>query len=46
MNCVEFCQIQSNIMTRHAFMINGMNEQCANFGAQNLRTEILMGKKA
>ena len=35
----------SNIMTRHAFMINGMNEQCA-MVAQNLRTEILMGKKA
>ncbi|MFN4318634.1 hypothetical protein [Acinetobacter parvus] len=35
----------SNIMTRHAFMINGMNEQCATL-AQNLRTEILMGKKA
>jgi hypothetical protein len=34
----------SNIMTRHAFMINGMNEQCA-MVAQNLRTEILMGKK-
>jgi len=26
-------------------MINGMNEQCATV-AQNLRTEILMGKKA
>ncbi|WP_171457304.1 hypothetical protein [Acinetobacter halotolerans] len=35
----------SNIMTRHAFMINGMNEQCATV-AQMLRTEILMGKKA
>ena len=35
----------SNIMTRHAFMINGMNEECATL-AQNLRTEILMGKKA
>lgn len=35
----------SNIMTRHAFMINGMNEQCATI-AQTLRTEILMGKKA
>ena len=34
----------SSIMTRHAFMINGMNEQCA-MVAQNLRTEILMGKK-
>ena len=34
----------SNIMTRHAFMINGMNQQCATV-AQNLRTEILMGKK-
>ena len=35
----------SNIMTRHAFMINGMNEDCATV-AQTLRTEILMGKKA
>ncbi|RYZ86226.1 MAG: hypothetical protein EOO68_29190, partial [Moraxellaceae bacterium] len=35
----------SSILTRHAFMINGMNEQCATV-AQNLRTEILMGKKA
>ncbi len=35
----------SNIMTRHAFMINGMNEECATL-AQTLRTEILMGKKA
>ena len=35
----------SNVMTRHAFIINGMNEQCATL-AQNLRTEILMGKKA
>ncbi|ENW06080.1 hypothetical protein HI850_012240 [bacterium SPL81] len=35
----------SNVMTRHAFMINGMNEACATV-AQNLRTEILMGKKA
>lgn len=35
----------SNIMTRHAFMINGMNEACATV-AQTLRTEILMGKKA
>ncbi|APR69002.1 hypothetical protein DZC41_01660 [Acinetobacter haemolyticus] len=35
----------SNIMTRHAFMINGMNEECATV-AQTLRTEILMGKKA
>lgn len=35
----------SNVMTRHAFMINGMNEACATI-AQNLRTEILMGKKA
>ncbi|UUM28264.1 MULTISPECIES: hypothetical protein [Acinetobacter] len=34
----------SNIMTRHAFMINGMNEECATL-AQTLRTEILMGKK-
>ncbi|WP_171063505.1 hypothetical protein [Acinetobacter sp. CIP-A165] len=35
----------SNIMTRHAFMINGMNEECATL-AQTIRTEILMGKKA
>ncbi|ENX60611.1 hypothetical protein F902_01159 [Acinetobacter higginsii] len=35
----------SNIMTRHAFMINGMNEECTTL-AQTLRTEILMGKKA
>lgn len=35
----------SNIITRHAFMINGMNEACATV-AQTLRTEILMGKKA
>ena len=38
------CKSKSNIMTRHAFMINGMNEQCQ-VVAQNLRTEILMGKK-
>lgn len=35
----------SNIMTRHAFMLNGMNSECAEL-AQQLRTEILMGKKA
>ncbi|QNX87683.1 hypothetical protein [Acinetobacter seifertii] len=35
----------SNIMTRHAFMINGMNAECAEL-AQNIRTEILMGKKS
>lgn len=33
----------SNVMTRHAFMINGMNAECAEL-AQNIRTEILMGK--
>ncbi|EJO42823.1 hypothetical protein ACINIS123_1223 [Acinetobacter baumannii IS-123] len=35
----------SNVMTRHAFMINGMNAECAEL-AQNIRTEILMGKKS
>ncbi|HCA5049887.1 TPA: hypothetical protein MW131_000079 [Acinetobacter baumannii] len=35
----------SNVMTRHAFMINGMNTECAEL-AQNIRTEILMGKKS
>lgn len=35
----------SNVMTRHAFMMNGMNNECAEL-AQRLRTEILMGKKA
>ncbi len=34
----------SSVLTRHAFMINGMNEECATL-AQSLRTEILMGKK-
>jgi len=33
------------VMTRHAFMINGMNAECAEL-AQNIRTEILMGKKS
>lgn len=35
--------LASNVMTRHAFMINGMNAECAEL-AQNIRTEILMGK--
>ncbi|MEQ1247009.1 hypothetical protein ABLT93_07370 [Acinetobacter soli] len=35
----------SNVMTRHAFMMNGMNNDCAET-AQRIRTEILMGKKA
>ena len=35
----------NNLLTRHAYLINGMNEQCANL-AQSIRTEILMGKKA
>lgn len=34
----------SNVLTRHAFMINGMNAECAEL-AQTLRTEILKGKK-
>ena len=34
----------SNVLTRHAFMINGMNNECAEL-AQNIRTEILKGKK-
>ncbi|WP_343597852.1 hypothetical protein [Acinetobacter sp.] len=34
----------SNVLTRHAFMINGMNAECAEL-AQSLRTEILKGKK-
>ena len=46
-NCYDLVAMPnpSNIMTRHAFMIHGMNEDCAKL-AQNLRTEILMGKKA
>lgn len=35
----------ANVLTRHAFMQNGMNTECAEL-AQHLRTEILMGKKA
>ncbi|ENU81914.1 hypothetical protein F975_00530 [Acinetobacter sp. ANC 3789] len=35
----------SNVLTRHAFMINGMNSECAEL-AQNLRTEILKSKKS
>ncbi|WP_111896162.1 hypothetical protein [Acinetobacter sp. MB5] len=34
----------SNVLTRHAFMINGMNSECAEL-AQALRTEILKSKK-
>jgi len=34
----------SNVLTRHAFMVNGMNNECAEL-AQNIRTEILKGKK-
>lgn len=34
----------TNVLTRHAFMINGMNAESAEL-AQNLRTEILKGKK-
>ncbi|WP_376744315.1 hypothetical protein [Acinetobacter sp.] len=34
----------TNVLTRHAFMINGMNNDCAEL-AQNIRTEILKGKK-
>ncbi|MFT4020411.1 MAG: hypothetical protein QM666_02710 [Acinetobacter sp.] len=34
----------SNVLTRHAFIINGMNTECAAL-AQKLRTEILKGKK-
>ena len=33
----------SSVLTRHAFMINGMNESCAEL-AQRIRTEILKGK--
>ena len=35
----------SNVLTRHAFMLNGMNAESAEL-AQRIRTEILMGKKA
>ena len=34
----------TNVLTRHSFMINGMNSDCAEI-AQNIRTEILKGKK-
>ena len=34
----------SNVLTRHAFMVNGMNSNCAEI-AQTIRTEILKGKK-
>ncbi|OTG85062.1 hypothetical protein [Acinetobacter sp. ANC 4648] len=34
----------NNVLTRHAFMINGMNTACAEL-AQSIRTEILKGKK-
>lgn len=34
----------TNVLTRHSFMINGMNNDCAEL-AQNIRTEILKGKK-
>lgn len=33
----------TSVLTRHAFMINGMNESCAEL-AQRIRTEILKGK--
>lgn len=33
----------TNVLTRHAFMVNGMNEECAQL-AQSIRTEILKGK--
>ena len=33
----------TSVLTRHAFMINGMNSECANV-AQQIRTEILKGK--
>lgn len=35
----------TNVLTRHAFMINGMGNDSAET-AQNIRTEILKGKKA
>ena len=34
----------TNVLTRHSFMINGMNQECAEL-AQNIRTEILKGKR-
>ncbi len=33
----------TSVLTRHAFMINGMNSECANI-AQQIRTDILKGK--
>ena len=33
----------TSVLTRHAFMINGMNNECAEL-AQQIRTEILKGK--
>lgn len=35
----------SNVLTRHAYILNGMNEEYAAL-AQNFRTEILKGKKS
>nr|WP_174507154.1 hypothetical protein [Acinetobacter sp. Marseille-Q1620] len=35
----------TNVLTRHAFMMNGMDNECAET-AQNIRTEILKGKRA
>ena len=34
----------TSLLTRHAFMINGMNAESAEL-AQTIRTEILKGKK-
>ena len=34
----------TNVLTRHAFMVNGMSSECAEI-AQNIRTEILQTKK-
>ena len=35
----------TSVLTRHAFMMNGMNEECAEL-AQRIRTEILKGKNS
>lgn len=35
----------TSVLTRHAFMLNGMNEECAEL-AQRIRTEILKGKNS
>lgn len=45
-DCYQLVALPSptNVLTRHAFMINGMNTPCAVI-AQKLRTEILKGKK-